>query len=88
MSATQPTAVAVTTPEGIAHIRLVAIAIGLAFKVNTGMEVTRVSALSTARNSGLTTKRTAKGALADVVAVIRSYDPEWTKASVEEALAK
>lgn len=70
--------IVIDTPAGINQFRLLAIAHALALEVNTGMKASRISALSVAQRSGLTTKRTKKGALADVIAAIQEADPAFT----------
>ncbi len=61
---------------------------GLALKINTRMELTRHrTALAAAQSHGFTTKRTAKGALKEMVAHRKTLEPDWTPSkSVQRAL--
>lgn len=54
---------------------------GLILKIDTGMALTRISCLSVAQRDGLTTKRTCRGALADVNKWLeaRGARPAWSK---------
>jgi len=59
-------------PEGVGMVRLLAIAHSLALEINTGMKMSRgLSPLAVAQRDGITSKRTKKGALRDVVAAIK-----------------
>jgi len=73
--------VTVTGAE-IQAVRVIAIRRGLILKIDTGMDLTRRSALTVARESGLTDKRTNRGALRDVNAFLseNGISPVWSKA--------
>lgn len=78
----------IDTPEGIEVAGLLALAHRLALEINTGMG-SRVSSLGIARRRGLTTKRTKKGALEDVVAAIKDKWPGYEpRSTVARALGK
>jgi hypothetical protein len=57
----------------------------LILKIDTGLSLTRVSPLSVARRDGITSKRTNRGALADVNAWLeqRGVRPVWSKTHPE-----
>jgi hypothetical protein len=67
----------IDTPEGINMARLLVIAHSLAFEANTGMKMTRISALKVAKADGLTKASRKPAALRDVVAHIQSIDPTY-----------
>ena len=54
------------TGDQITVCKVMAVRRGLILKIDTGMSLTRISALSVAQRDGLTVKRTNRGALKDV----------------------
>lgn len=54
---------------------------GLILKIDTGMDLTRISSLSVARRDGLTVKRTNRGALRDVNKWLadQGAEPKWSR---------
>lgn len=54
------------TGEHVMVYRILAVRRGLILKIDTGLNAARKSALSVARHDGITTARTARGALRDV----------------------
>lgn len=67
----------IDTPEGIRMFGLLQVAHLLALEINTGMKYSNAwSPLAIAQKRGLTHKRTKRGALKDVIAVISA---EWPK---------
>lgn len=54
---------------------------GLILKIDTGMNLTRISPLVVARRDGATSKRTNRGALKDVNALLqeRGVEPKWSR---------
>lgn len=82
----------VTGKEDINTVALTALAHALAFKINTGMEMSRISALQGAKNLGIIPKDkrgNAKAALRLTVDAIKEARPEYVPAgSVAQALVK
>lgn len=56
----------IITGEGITIYRVMTVRRGLILKIDTGINLTRMSCLSVAQRDGLTVKRTNRGALVDV----------------------
>lgn len=71
----------VITGDDVITYRTLAIRRGLILKIDTGMSLTRVSTLSAAQRSGLTSKRTYRGALKDVNRWLaeRNVPAVWSK---------
>lgn len=76
------------TGESIAHFHVMQVISALAMEVSTGMKLSnRGSVLTVAKNLGLTTKRTKKGALKDAVAWAEENIPNYeAPARVKKAL--
>jgi hypothetical protein len=70
------------TGDDIATFRVLTVRRGLILKIDTGMNLTRVSPLSVAQRDGITVKRTYRGALRDVNRWLsaRGVEPKWSKA--------
>ena len=61
----------IDTPEGIAMFQLLQLRSALKLEIRTGMKLSnRGSVLATAQRRGLTTKRTKRGAYADIDAAV------------------
>jgi hypothetical protein len=73
---------AVITGDDIGVYRVLNVRRGLILKIDTGMNLTRVSPLSVAQHDGITVKRTYRGALRDVNRWLegRGVEPKWSKA--------
>jgi len=71
----------VITGSDIEVYKVLAIRHGLILKIDTGMNLTRISYLSVARRDGITTARTGRAALKDVNAWLeeRGAAPKWSK---------
>lgn len=69
------------TGSDIGVYRILTVRRGLILKIDTGMELTRISSLSVAQQDGITVKRTARGALVDVNAWLteRGVEAKWSK---------
>lgn len=69
------------TGDDVYTYRVLAIRRGLILKIDTGLNLTRVSCLSVAQRDGLTDRRTYRGALQDVNAWLegRGVEPRWSK---------
>jgi len=71
--------ISITGEKDVLFFRHMTLARGLAMEITTGMKMSRgVSAVKIAQQDGLTTKRTKKGALQDVVNYLREtrgYEP-------------
>lgn len=77
----------VTTPEGVAQFRMVALAHALTLEINTGMKATRHSLVPIAKQYGFTGARK-NGALKFIVAkMTEEFGYEPTE-QVKKALAK
>ena len=63
-------AIIIDTPEGIAMYRLLSFRSMLSIEIKTGMRHSKGSVLAAAQRQGLTTKRTKRGAYADIDALI------------------
>lgn len=63
---TSPSGGMMITGEDVNTFRLLTIRRGLKLQAETGMKMSRISAIAAAQHDGLTTKRTAKGAYLDV----------------------
>jgi hypothetical protein len=72
----------VMTGDAVMVYRTMTIRRGLILKIDTGMELTRMSSLSVAQRDGITSKRTNRGALKDVNAWLERHgvEPKWSKA--------
>lgn len=70
------------TGDGVEVYKVLTLRRGLILKIDTGMELTRISSLSVARRDGYTVKRTNRGALKDVNRwlVERGGSAVWSKA--------
>jgi hypothetical protein len=66
----------IDTPEGIHMWRMLSFRSALSLEIKTGMKFSRGSVLAAAQAQGLTTKRTKKGAYADIDAIIVSLGGE------------
>lgn len=83
----KPASIVITGRQNIEMAIVLATAHALALEINTGMVNSHGSVLNAARERGLTTKRTKKGALRDVIAHIKKAWPEYEpSASIERAL--
>jgi hypothetical protein len=82
--------IVVEGPEGMAYARKVTIVHGLALEINTGMKMSRgISCLKVAQMDGHTVKRTKRGALLDMIEVMKKDYPDWVPSEpVTRALAK
>lgn len=71
----------VITGPDIEVYRVLVIRRGLILKIDTGIELTRRSTVSVARQSGLTSSRTSRGALKDVNKWLmeRGASAAWSK---------
>jgi hypothetical protein len=71
----------VITGEGIMVYRVLTIRRGLILKIDTGMDLTRLSPLKAAQQSGITVRRTNRGALKDVNRWLagRGMSAAWSK---------
>jgi hypothetical protein len=71
----------VITGEHIGVYRVLTVRRALILKIDTGMALTRVSALSVAQRDGITVRRTNRGALKDVNKWLadRGVDPKWSR---------
>lgn len=69
------------TGDAITVYRVLTVRRGLILKIDTGMDLTRISSLSVARADGLTLKRTARGALKDVNQWLGRHgvQPAWSR---------
>lgn len=70
--------IAATGAQGVETFRMIALRSALRLQARTGMKMSRgISAITVAQQMGLTTKRTAKGAFADVNAAMveAGYEP-------------
>lgn len=69
------------TGNDITLYRVMTIRRGLILKIDTGMDLTRISPLKVARHDGITTARTGRAALKDVNAWLqeRGAEPKWSK---------
>lgn len=69
------------TGDDIPVYRVLTIRRGLILKIDTGMNLTRISCLTVAQRDGITVKRTYRGALKDVNAWLteRGAEPKWSK---------
>lgn len=69
------------TGDTITVFRVLTIRRGLILKIDTGMDLTRVSALSVAQRDGITVRRTYRGALKDVNQWLGQHgvEPAWSK---------
>lgn len=54
---------------------------GIILRIDTGMNLTRISALSVAQRDGATVKRTNRGALKDVNKLLQGLgvEPKWSR---------
>jgi hypothetical protein len=70
----------ITGPD-IEVYKVLTIRRGLILKIDTGMDLTRISCLSVARRDGITTARTGRAALKDVNTWLeqRGAGPRWSK---------
>lgn len=71
----------IITGSDILVYRVMTIRRGLILKIDTGMNLTRVSCLSAAQRSGITASRTNRGALRDVNHWLqeRGVEPAWSR---------
>lgn len=69
------------TGDGIPVFRVLTIRRGLILKIDTGMALTRISALTVAQADGITVRRTNRGALKDVNRWLesRGVPPKWSR---------
>lgn len=69
------------TGDTITVFRVLTIRRGLILKIDTDMDLTRVSALSVAQRDGITVRRTYRGALRDVNRWLGQHgvEPAWSK---------
>lgn len=69
------------TGSDIETYRVMVIRRGLILKIDTGVSLSRVSCLSAAQRSGLTSQRTHRGALVDVNAWLGEHgvSPSWSR---------
>lgn len=69
------------TGDTITVFRVLTIRRGLILKIDTDMDLTRVSALSVAQRDGITVRRTYRGALKDVNQWLGQHgvEPAWSK---------
>jgi hypothetical protein len=74
---TATTGFAVTTPEQHSMYRLLSYVAMLSIEINTGLKHSRGSVLAAAKRDGLTRKQTKKGALRDIVAIIKGINPAY-----------
>lgn len=88
MPVTTSSAGTTITGESIAHFHVMRVISALSMEVSTGMKFSnRGSILTVAKNLGLTTKRTKKGALIDAVAWAEKNIPNYeVPARVKKAL--
>lgn len=71
----------VITGDDVYTYRVLTIRRGLILKIDTGMNLTRISCLSVAQRDGITSKRTNRGALKDVNRWLqeRGVEPKWSR---------
>lgn len=69
------------TGDTITVFRVLTIRRGLILKIDTGMNLTRISTLSVAQRDGITLSRTCRGALRDVNRWLGQHgvEPAWSK---------
>jgi hypothetical protein len=69
------------TGDAIPVFRVLTIRRGLILKIDTGMDLTRLSPLKAAQTDGITVKRTYRGALRDVNKWLREQgmEPKWSR---------
>lgn len=69
------------TGEDIGVYRVLTIRRGIILKIDTGMNLTRVSAIKAAQHDGITTARTGRAVLRDVNAWLaeRNIEPKWSR---------
>lgn len=69
------------TGDAVMIYRTMTIRRGLILKIDTGMNLTRVSSLSVAQRDGITVRRTNRGALKDVNKWLKGHgvEPVWSK---------
>ena len=76
------------TPEDIQMFAYLQAAYRLSLEIRTGLKF-RQSTLAAVQRAGITTKRTKKGGLRDLIAFIQSVNPNYVvSGTIAEALAR
>ena len=87
-SPTQGDGTMLDRPEQIQMFALLQAAYRLSLEIRTGLKF-RQSTLAAVQRAGITTKKTKKGALVDLIAVIQKANPNYVVSStIAEALSK